>query len=208
MIHLPGWRFPTALVTTVLLVTLVGCSSNSPGADVTSPTTPGNTVAPVASPAASSRPTSAGTPTRPVAAPATTGPSSPVDACRLITPAEARNALGKPVRAGKTKTLGAHGEGATCTYESTDFADGTANGMALTITLFPHSAMSRSDWDDAWRANHHRSVAGLGESAWFLGGVLDVYDHGTTIGVSIVSLKTEATLGKVEPVARLALGRV
>jgi hypothetical protein len=199
-------RLLLALVSAVLLVTLVGCGSSS-GESGAGATAPGST-APGGSSAASPQPTGAGTTAGSASTPATTKATGPVDACRLITSAEARAALGKPVRAAKTKALGPNGEGATCTYESTDFADGTANGVALTITLFPHTAMSKSEYDDAWRTNKNKAVAGLGESAWFLGGLLNIYDHGTTLGVSIVSLKTEATLAKVEPVARLALGRV
>jgi hypothetical protein len=203
-------RLVPGVMSAVLLVLLVGCSSSSTD-DVAGTAAPGGTPAPGGSSVAAPHPTGARTPTGSAAsspAPATTQPTGPGDACRLVTSAEARAVLGKPVRAGKSRPLGPHGEGATCTYESTDFADGTANGTALTITLFSHSAMSRSEWDDAWRSNKHKPVAGLGESAWFLGGVLDIYDRGTTIGVGIVSLKTEATLATVEPVARLALGRV
>lgn len=191
------------LVSAVLLVTLVGCGSSTGAGTGTA----GEGTTPGGSSATTSRPTGANT-TSSVTTPASSPASGPVDACRLITSAEARAALGKPVRAAKTKALGPNGEGATCTYESTDFADGTANGVALTITLFPHSGMSKSEYDDAWRTNKHKAVAGLGESAWFLGGLLNIYDHGTTLGVSIVSLKTEATLDKVEPIAKLALGRV
>jgi hypothetical protein len=189
------------LVSAVLLVTLVGCGSSTGARTAGEGTTPGG------SSATTSGPTGANT-TSSVTTPAPTEANGPVDACKLITSAEAQAALGKPVRAAKTKALGPNGEGATCTYESTDFADGTANGVALTITLFPHSAMSKSEYDDVWRTNKNKAVAGLGESAWFLGGLLNIYDHGATLGVSIVSLKTEARLDKLEPVAKLALGRV
>ncbi|HEY8621940.1 MAG TPA: hypothetical protein VIM01_17900 [Dermatophilaceae bacterium] len=190
-----------ALVSAALLVALVGCGSTTGGS-----TTGGGTTGD--SSASSPGPTSAGT-TGSVAPPAPTQASGPVDVCKLVTSADAQAALGKPVRPAKTKSLGPTGkEGASCTYESTDFANGTANGVALAVTFFPHSAMSKSQYDDTWRANGGKAVAGLGESAWLFAGILNIYDHGATLGVGIVSLKTEATLDKLEPVAKLALGRV
>lgn len=191
-----------ALVSTALLVTLVGCSSTTGGSTTGGSSTQGG------SSASSPGPTSAGT-TGSVAPPAPTQASGPVDVCKLVTSADAQAALGKPVRPAKAKSLGPTGkEGASCTYESTDFANGTANGVALTVTFFPRSAMSKSQYDDTWRTNGGKAVAGLGESAWLFAGILNIYDHGATLGVGIVSLKTEATLDKLEPIAKLALGRV
>ncbi|MFN2518497.1 MAG: hypothetical protein ABR604_05535 [Jatrophihabitantaceae bacterium] len=133
----------------------------------------------------------------------------PVDACSLVTSAEARAFLGKPVKPPKGKALGVGAvRGSSCVFQSTDFADRTAAGLALTISFFPHSTLSRSQFDKTYGDGGAKAVPGLGESAWFLGGILNVYDHGANLSVSIVSLRAEATLGQLEPVARLALGRV
>lgn len=117
--------------TAALLLTLVGCSS-------TGASTAGGGTTPGGSSSTSAGPTAADT-TGAVAPPAPTQASGPVDACKLVTSAEAKAALGKPVRAAKVTALGPEGEGATCTYQSTDFAYGTADGMALAITLSPRA---------------------------------------------------------------------
>jgi hypothetical protein len=137
--------------------------------------------------------------------PATTSASGPGDACRLITPAEAQTALGKPVKAAKARTLGS---GANCTYESTDFANGTAAGLALTITFFPRSSMSKAQFDKTYGSNGSRAVPGLGDGSWYLGGMLNIYDHGANLSIAIVSLRAEATVDQLTPVARLAIQRI
>lgn len=134
--------------------------------------------------------------------------SGPADACQLVTPAEAQAALGKAVRPGKSKLLGPNGQGASCTYETTDFANGTAAGLALTITFFPHTSMAKAQFDAAYSGNGFRAVSGLGDGAWYRGGILNVYAHGATLGVTIVSLNAEATAAQLEPVTRLALTRI
>lgn len=132
-----------------------------------------------------------------------------IDACTLLTPAEARSALGKPVKSAKAKKLGVPGqEAGSCSYESTDFANGTADGLALVFTYFPHSSMSRAVFDENFGGNGARPAPGLGESAWFSRGMLNVYAHGSSVSVSIVSLTTEASLGTLTPVARLILTRI
>jgi hypothetical protein len=135
-------------------------------------------------------------------------PTGPADACKLVTPAEAQAALGKPVRPSKAKQLGPSGQGANCTYETTDFADGTAAGLALTITLFAHTSMTKAQFDTTYSGNKFTAVPGLGGSAWYRGGILNVYDHGASLGVSIVSLNAEATVAQLEPLTRLALTRI
>jgi len=143
------------------------------------------------------------------AANGTTQASGPADACTLVTPAEAQAALGKPVRPAKAKAVGPAGQqGASCTYESTDFANGTSAGLALVFTVFSHSSMSQSQFDVVYSGNGSKAVPGLGDSAWFRGGMLNVYDNGANLSVAIVSLSTEATVNQLTPVARLALQRI
>ncbi len=150
-----------------------------------------------------------------LASPGTTGSagakaqSGPPDACKLLTPAEAQTALGKPVRPAKAALVGpAEVQGATCTYESTDFANGTAAGKALTITLFPRVPLKQSDWDKTWADNTFQAVPGLGDSAWFKGGLLNVWAGGATLAVSVVSLQTEPTVDQLVSIARLAVPRI
>jgi len=133
--------------------------------------------------------------------------SGPADACKLVSAAEAQAALGKPVRPAKAKA-GATGRSANCTYESTDFANGTAAGLALVITYFPHSSMTKTQFDANYGGNGSRAVTGLGDSAWYLGGMLNVYAQGANLSVTIVSLNAEATVAQLEPVARRALARI
>lgn len=173
-----------------MLLALAGCGNSTPNAQSAAPdgqTSPGK-----AGSAAAEK------------------PSGPPDACKLVTPAEAQAALGKPVRPAKARLVGpADGQGATCTYESTDFANGTAAGKALTITVFPRVSIKKSDWDKTWRDdNAFGAVPGLGDSAWFKGGLLNVWAHEATLSVAIVSLQTEATVGQLVPIARLALPRI
>jgi len=134
--------------------------------------------------------------------------SGPADACKLVTPDQAQAALGKPVKPAKAKSLGPAGQGASCTYESTDFANGTSAGLALTISFFPHSSMSKSQFDKNYGGTGSRSLAGLGDSAWYLGGILNVYDHGANLSIAIVSLRAEATADQLARVARLAIQRI
>jgi hypothetical protein len=151
-------------VSAALLVTLVGCGSSTGASTAGGGNTPGGGSTPGGSASGgtsstSAEPTAADT-TGAVAPPAPTQASGPADACKLVRSGEAKAALGKPVRAAKVTALGPKGEGATCTYESTDFANGTADGMALAITLFPHSGMGRSQYDDAWRTTGSRLFPG------------------------------------------------
>lgn len=182
-----------------VLVALVGCSTSTAPTD--KPAQPAGSH----STGSAGGSTRAGATSRPSAAAQASGPA---DACKLVTPAEAQAALGKAVKPAKAKQLGPTGQGANCTYESTDFANGTAAGRALTITVFPHSSMSRSQFDKNYGANGSLAVPGLGDGAWYLGGVLNVYAHGANLSVAIVSLTTVATVDMLAPVTRLALQRI
>ncbi|MEP6598010.1 MAG: hypothetical protein ABJB98_01010 [Actinomycetota bacterium] len=194
-------RPPLAMATAFLLVTLVGCGgSTAGGKSAVGPTGAGGTSSSASASSVASDSTSAD---------ATTAASGPVDACKLVTSAEAQAILGKPVRPAKTKALGpTRQEGAGCTYESTDFANGTSAGQALVISFFPHSQLSQSLFDTNYRSFGDQAVPGLGDSAWYLHGMLNVYYHGSHFSVSIVSLTAEATLAQLTPVARTAIPRI
>lgn len=184
-----GFRPALALTGVGLLLAIAGCGDSTPAATSTAPSTQ-------TSPGAASSATAQ-------------AKGGPPDACRLVTPAEAQSALGKPVRPAKTRLIGPAGaQGATCTSETTDFANGTAAGKALTVTFFPSVSITRSDWDKTWADNTFQAVPGLGDSAWFKGGLLNVWSGGATLAISIVSLQVEATVGQLTPIARHALSRM
>lgn len=193
----PRRRLLRLLVLTSLLGGAVGCSSSK--ADKSAG--PARAGAGVSSGASASQPITAG----PSAAKAAGGKP---DACRLVTAAEARAALGKAVRPAKAKAVGATGRAASCTYESTDFATGTSGGAALVLTLFPHSSMSKAQFDSVYSANGSRAVPGLGDGAWYLSGMLNIYAHGSNLSVSIVSLTGEATADQLAAVAKPAVQRL
>ncbi|PZS34319.1 MAG: hypothetical protein DLM58_05930 [Pseudonocardiales bacterium] len=192
------------LVIPALILTVAACGSGS---------TPKRAAGgvPVGTSAPSSAPGTA-TPARSTGAAtsdATGVPGNQADACALVTPAEAQHTLGKPVRPAKAKTVGAIGhQGFTCTYESTDFANGTAAGLALVLTFFPKSSISKEQFDTVHSGNGAKAVPGLGDSAWYLSGMLNFYVGGASLSVSIVSLTSEAAADQLAAVARIAIQRI
>jgi hypothetical protein len=68
--------------------------------------------------------------------------------------------------------------------------------------------MTKAQFDAVWSGNKYSAVPGLGDGAWYRGGLLNVYNHGASLGVAIVSLKAEATVNQLTPIARLALPRI
>ncbi len=178
-----------AVMGVALLLALAACSSSTPTSKSAAP----------------SGQASAGT----TGSAAAKTPAGPPDACKLVTPAEAQTALAKPVRPAKAALVGpAEAQGASCTYETTDFATGTTAGKALTITVLPRVSIKQSDWDKTWADSGFKAVPGLGDSAWFQGVLLNVWAGGATLAVSIVSLQTEATVDQLASIARLAVPRI
>lgn len=194
----PRGRAMLPLTSAVLLLSLMGCSTGTTtAAKSANPAGP-----PHNGPVSSSAASVTGTPG------AANQPGAPADACGLLTPAEAKAALGKPVQPARSKLVGPGGEGASCIYRSTDFANGTSAGLALVFTVFAHSSMDKSQFDKLYSGTGSTSVAGLGDGAWYSGGMLNVYAHGAFLTVTFVSLTTEATVDQLAPVARLLLQRI
>ncbi|MEP6598011.1 MAG: hypothetical protein ABJB98_01015 [Actinomycetota bacterium] len=123
------------------------------------------------------------------AAATATGGSGPFDFCRLITQAEAQDAVGKPLAAGVStsgQSVPGHLAGG-CKYLSATFNPQTSRKSLVQAIYL--GKMTRSQFDQVTTGPgkiETKPVSGLGEVALYAPGLLTWFDQGIALTIQVV----------------------
>lgn len=134
-------------------------------------------------------------------------PAGAYDFCRLVSSAEAEAILGKPAKdARRTSSKTTLGPVGSCAYLSTDY---TLKSQSIVNVIYLGNKITRAQYDQETsdlRANA-KPVAGLGESAIFIPGLIAVFDHGVAMTVQVIKGSVPADLALLTALAHKTLER-
>lgn len=186
-----------------MALVLAACGGSSSAGRNTAPSSPATTAGSGATPASSS--------TDPASVQSggksDSQPAGAYDFCRLVSRAEAEAILGKPSKDPKhTSSKTPLGPVGSCAYLSTDF---TLKSQSIVNIVYLGNKISRAQYDQETsdlRAQG-KPVAGLGEAAIFIPGLIAVFDHGVGLTVQIVKGSVPADRELLTELAHKTLDR-
>ena len=129
------------------------------------------------------------------------------DFCRLVSSAEARAILGKPVKVqnhSSSKTV--LGPVGSCAYFSTDY---TLKSQSVVNVIYLGNKITRAQYDQETSDLRAKAkpVAGLGEAAIFIPGIIAVFDHGVAVTIQVIKGSVPADGALLTALARKTLER-
>jgi hypothetical protein len=168
------------------VLAMAGCGGGPAPASTTGSSAAAETTGTPSPTTAATSPASA--PTAPVVA------GGAFDYCTLITAAEARGAVGKPVGVGLTGPAQQTpvGPAGGCRY----LATGTSvDSKTIVSVVVLGNKVTRAEYNQELLAKMNGStpVAGLGETAVYIPGLVAVFDHGLAVTVQVVTKNVPST---------------
>lgn len=206
MLPAPLWRTPRSLVaggTLTLALALSACGGSGKSPQQNRPASGGSAGA-------------AGVVTKPVppASQSSAGTGAPTshvggDFCSLVSAGEAQAVLGEPVQPGVSHAgAGPAGLAGSCLYKVTkpDPQAPTVVNVIVLGTKIPRSIYDQELKHDP-QGGDVKPLSGLGEDAFFLPGIVTVFDHGLVLSLEIIKGGRPVDTAAITQLLRKALGR-
>ncbi|HEY8827728.1 MAG TPA: hypothetical protein VIM17_08215 [Jatrophihabitantaceae bacterium] len=201
------WREPRTLLacgTLALALALTACGGSAKPSQNKGPGSGGTPAATGTSTTTSSAATSGS-----AAGGGSTGTSAGGDYCSLVTRDEAQAVLGRAVQPGLSRSgTTPAGVSGSCIYND---ANPVVGKPAVVNVIVLGTKIPRSVYDQELKGDPDapdiKPLSGLGEDAFFIPGVVTVFDHGLVLSLEIIKDGVPVDTATITDLLRTALGR-